>query len=100
MAKQWDQIPVLDTSASATPGGVTGIEIPPDVDDLNLQFTQSGTATTITLQGSVDNSNWFQMMSTPSATLHAIAVVPRYLRVITENTADSHITVSLQYRKG
>jgi hypothetical protein len=96
----WDLFPVLDAEASATPGGVTAFEIPPGVSNVNLTVEQSGTASAVVLQGSLNNSDWFQMMKVEdSATLHAVTTSPRYLRVVTSATADSHVVVSIQYQK-
>jgi hypothetical protein len=96
----WDQIILLDAEASATPGGVTSLEIPPTADQVNVQVAQSGTASTVVVQGSVDDSLWYQIAKIEtSATLHGVTVVPRYIRAITSATADSQITVTLQYRK-
>lgn len=94
MAKVWDQKILLSTEAS----GAGSLEISPNVDELNIQFFQSGTATTVTVQRSIDNTNWHTLFSTASATFHAATVVPRYLKAYTENTADSVVTVLVQYR--
>jgi hypothetical protein len=96
----WDQRTLLDAEASATPGGVTSFELPPEATQINVQVTQSGTASTVVVQGSIDDSLWYQIAKVEtSATLHGVTVVPRYIRAITSATADSQVTVGLQYRK-
>jgi len=99
MSRAWDQVILLDAQVSATVAVATSTEIPADAEHVQIQFTQSGTASVVTVQGSLDDSGWRNLFSAVSATLHAVTSAPRYVRAFTENTADAHTTVILQYSK-
>lgn len=96
--KQWDYITLLDSSISAAGSGV---ELPVNGDDFSVEYTQSGTASQVIVQYSADNTNWYNAVTTRSATFHAIATPPRYIRAITDGsvTMDSHVTIQLMFRK-
>jgi len=99
----WDQIVILNAQAevSGTLAAITSLEISPDAQYLNVQVNQSGTASVVLVQASMDNALWHNVFSVAaSTTFHAITAVPRYLRAYVDDvTHDSHVVVTVQYRK-
>jgi hypothetical protein len=98
----WDQIVLLDAQSGATSTltGSFSLEIPVDATALNVQVNQSGTASTVVVQASLDNAIWHTMFTlATSTTLHAVTVPPRYLRAYTTGTADSHVIAVAQFKK-
>lgn len=102
MSKQWDQIIFLDaqTAATSTISLATAFELPADATDVNLQVNQSGTASTVVVEVSLDNSIWHTLFTVAaSSTLHAVTSQPRYVRAYTTGTADSHVIAVAAFKK-
>ncbi len=99
----WETLTLLNAQLelSGTVSAVTSLEISPDAEYLNVQVNQSGTASVVLIQASMDNSLWHNVISVAtSTTYHAITAVPRYLRAYVDDvTHDSHVVVTMQYRK-
>jgi hypothetical protein len=99
--KVWDGIQIMDSEVTVSALSVTSYEITPMATEGYVLFTQSGTASQVSVQFSSDNSNWFTQFTAISATFHALTTIPRYIRAISPEgaTADSQRVVSVSYRK-
>jgi hypothetical protein len=99
--KIWDTIEIFNSEVTVSAGTATSYEITPMATEAYVMFTQSGTASQVTVQLSSDDTNWFTQFNAISATFHALTTIPRYIRVISPEgaTADSQRVVSLAYRK-
>lgn len=98
-SKVWNElVTLLDVSATAAG---SSWEFPKTATDVRVMFTQSGTASQVILQGSLDNSTWGNLFTTRSATFHAVTILPRYIRAITDGTVtvDSRVTIQMLYLK-
>lgn len=99
---EWDQIVLLDAQSAATSTltNQASFELTPDYSGLTIQVNQSGTASTVVVQASVDNSMWHTLFTlAASTTLHAVTQWPRYLRAYTTGTADSHVIAKATFKK-
>ena len=105
MGRAWDGVILLDAQAdtSATSAGVTAFELPATAENLRLTVNQSGTASTVLVETSLDDASaggYRTLISVAaSATEHAVTVIPRFIRAYITGTADSHVVVKLSFTK-
>ena len=99
--KKWDTITIMDSEVTVSAGGATSYELDPMASEAYVLFTQSGTASQVTVQFSSDDTNWWSQFTAISATFHALTTIPRYIRAISPQgaTADSQRVVSVTYRE-